>query len=270
VRSALSAALVLALVLATTQSAQAGWTQPQGSGYAKIWGHFIAGERAFGLDGNLIDSEPFSLIGSNLYAEFGITDTWTAVAQAKPYERATYGGANANVVGPIQLGIRSAVLTGPLKLAAEIRYGFAPPVGDRNLAAEDSALAFIPTFSTHSASGEVQVGYGFSRYWVRASAGMRLFSLSGLDPAITSGFQFGASMPAGFVADLHLGLNQPLGELTQVNVAGAGQSAYLGVGVAVSWWFLPQWGVMVGADGAAFAKSNAGALVLLLGLEHRI
>ncbi|MBA2664933.1 MAG: hypothetical protein H0U74_21775 [Bradymonadaceae bacterium] len=250
--------------------AEAGWTQPEGEGYLKLWGHFLTGSKAFDASGAIIDVESYAIGSANIYGELGITDAWTAVAQLRPYGRASYGGRSTNFVGPLELGIRRALLTDALRLAVEARYGFAPPIGDGNLAGADEAVRFQPTVSTQMGSAELQMGYGFSPAWVRTSAGARWYSSDQIDLAIFGGFQVGVSLPHGFVADVHFLLNRPIGEVTVTNVAGAGQSSYLGIGAAVSWWFLPRWGVTLGADSAAFARSNAGALVVGLGIEHRI
>jgi hypothetical protein len=261
------------LCLASATAWAGAWTQPEGALYAKAWARFLAGENGYFADGEPQElGGRFTDLSLSLYAEYGLTPDWTLVLHSTPAGTASFEGADQTFyVGPTRLGVRRALLTGPLKVAVEAHYGYAPPIGDEAIVTgtvADQAWFYAPTVETHMADAELQLGYGFSWGWASLSAGGRWYSAEGLDPALYGALQVGFQLPAGFVFDLQMLLHSPLGEVTVNNVSGAGQTRYTGFALGLSWWFDEQWGINLGASGAG-AEANAAAIPFTLGVEHR-
>ena len=128
---------------------------------------------------------------------------------------------------------------------------------------------YVPTVATRFATAALEVGQPLSFGWLAATGGLRLSGRTGLDPVIIGSAQLGWQTTPTVQLDFHLNLHEPMGEVEVTNVAGAGQTRYLGVGIGVSWWFSPAWALAGGFEGVAYAASNAATPTLSLGLEHR-
>jgi hypothetical protein len=169
-------------------------------------------------------------------------------------------------------GVRRAILTGDVRLAVEGRYGFAPGVGDKVVGqgvVEGQPYVYRPALLNHQGELELQVGWGWGGGWLSGSAGAQASSAEGVDPAVIGSFQVGVKAWDAFVFDMQLWLREPLGDVTDTNVAGVGQTRYLGVGLGASWWFTQAWGVRLGLEGVFYAESNAAAAPLTLAIEHK-
>lgn len=263
-----------AALLAASPALSAGWTQPAGGHYAKAWTRLLMGKAMFTADGDRVDlPDSFTDAAVNLYGEYGLTDRVTLVGFANPYGHASYAGGDAtSYVGFLGGGVRLGRPVGPLSLAGEVRYGYAPDVGAKVVGAgEAEGVPFVlaPTVNTHRIEGEVQVGMGLPFGWWAASVGARAFSEAAISPAVIGFAQVGWQVSSAWVLDLHFNLNQPVDDVEITNVLGAGQTAYLGYGLSASWWFLEALGLHVGVEGVAYAKSNASTPTLTLGLETR-
>jgi hypothetical protein len=265
----------LGVLLGTMPAAQAaGWTQAEGAFYAKAWSRAIMGSGMITAQGeNVKLGDAYRDVGLNLYGEYGLTSALTLVGFAQPFGIAGFGeGDNQTYVGALGGGVRLGHALGRLQLAAELRYGYAPDVGTDPVGvgvAEDVPFVLVPTVNTHRVDAELQAGMGLPFGWWSASAGVRTFSAEGLDPTIIGFAQLGWQINPRWVLDLHLNLNQPTGDVVITNVLGAGQTAYLGVGVSATWWFVDQLGLHLGVEGVARAESNAATPSLTLGLEAR-
>jgi len=262
-----ASALFLCTALAPSTATAGGWTQPSGGFYAKVWDRSLIGSKAYLASGEALEVDSFQDHALNLYGEYGLLDQLTLVGFTTPVGWATYGEESTSYVGPSFVGARWGLLQGAVPLAIEAHYGFAPSVGERDLAPLDPTLAYIPTVATQRVDGELQVGYGLPGGWATASVGARYFTADGLDPVLTANAQLGYSSSFGIVAELHAGLARPFGDVEVTNVAGAGQTDYLGLGVGVSYWFNDHVGVSAGVDGVVYARSNAATPALTLGIE---
>lgn len=261
-------ALTICLISPSAADAKA-WTQPEGDGYAKLWLRGIFGGNAYTADGDIEESESYQDVSLRHYVEYGLTDKWTLLTYGAPAGWASYDDNSTGYVGPLAVGIRRGLLDGPFQIAAEAHYGWAPPVGDDNLAATDSALTYRPTVDTHFAVGELQVGYGFGWGWMVASMGAQWNSAEEIDTAIVGFGQLGIKLTKTVYLETHLGLYEPLGDVEVTNVSGAGQTRYTGFGLGVSWWVTESVGLSANFDGAVYAESNAATPALGAGVEGR-
>ncbi|MEL6182281.1 MAG: hypothetical protein AAFS10_25215 [Myxococcota bacterium] len=272
------------LLLASPSGAYAGgWTQPEGGFYLKAWSRFIAGEDGFLDNGETSALEgSYSDISLNLYGEYGLAEGWTLVGFTTPLgfasghhpEGVDLDDSSA-YIGNSWVGVRRALIgEGRLRLAVEAHYGYAPAVGDEAVASgisdEGRPYVYTPTVEAQRLDGELQVGYSLpSNMWLVAHGGYRhLFSDVDLDPVVYGFGQYGWSGES-LVLDVHANLVEPLGDVTVTNVAGTGQTRYLGIGVGASYWLTPHFGANIGAEGAAYAESNAATLSLAVGVELR-
>jgi hypothetical protein len=257
-----------------TPAHAAGWTQAEGGYYAKVWGRLIAGKGIFTSGGDVVQADDgYRDISSHVYGEYGLTPYLTLVAFGTPFGHASYaGGSGTGYVGSNGGGVRMGRPVGPLRLAMEVRYAYAPEVGDEPVGvgiAEGEPFILQPTVSTHSFDGELQAGLALPFGWLATTLGVRTFSAEGLDPTVTGFAQLGWQINEHFVVDLHLNLYLPTGDVVVTNGLGAGQSKYLGTGLAGTWWFMKEMGVHLGFEGVTFAESNAATPSLTLGLELR-
>lgn len=260
-------------ILAPAVVQAGGWTQPAGSAYAKLWYRGIMGSGVFDTEGGTFEApERYADHGVNLYAEVGLIDWLTLVVHTNPFGSASYGDESTTYVGRTNAGLRAGTGFGDTKLAIEVQYGFAPETGEEVIGTgvvDNKAFVYLPTVGTQSYSGELQVGHPLSFGWLSASAGVRGFSEDGLDPAIIGFGQIGWNVNRSMVLDFHLNLHEVLGDVDVINIAGAGQTRYLGFGLGYSWWFADSLGLNLGFEGVAYAASNAATPSLLFGLEYR-
>ncbi|MFP4600692.1 MAG: hypothetical protein ACLFVJ_20725 [Persicimonas sp.] len=259
-----------ATLLASSVAHAKAWTQPEGDGYGKLAIRGIVGDQAFTADGDLEPSRSFVDLSLRHYVEYGLAEQWTILTHGSPIGFAGYGDESTAYTGPLFVGVRRGLLDGPFKLAVEAHYGYTPPLGEENLAAEDAAFRYIPTVETHAAGGELQAGYGFDWGWAVASAGLRWYSRDAIDPAVMGFAQVGFHATDTIQLDAHAALYEPLGDVEETNVSGAGQTRYIGAGLGASWWLLDDVGVALGLEGAPYAESNAGAASITLGAEWRM
>lgn len=266
-------ALAAALALHALDAGAWGWSQARGAHYLKVWNRTLLGPGAYFADGeNRPLPSGFGDHALHYYVEYGLTPRWTLVSYGSPVGLSVFNGDRAVYVGPVAVGARFGILQGVWNLAAEAHYGYAPPIGERSLgrgAAGGNAYDYLPALETHHLDAEVQLGRGVGRGWVTARTGVRWYSREGLDPAVYAGLQGGWTFSFGLQVALSVLTHQPLGAVTVTNVTGVGQTRYVGFAADVSYWFTPHWAVTAGVGGVVFAQSNAGAVPLLLGIEHR-
>lgn len=261
------------LALCPSVALAAGWTQPAGNAYAKLSYRGLLGSGAFDADGGTFElPDPYADHAVNLYAELGLRDDLTLIVLSNPFGIASSGDESTTYVGRSAIGLRAGGAFGSTRLAIEARYGFAPDIGETSVATgevDGKAYTYVPTVQTQSYTGEVQVGQPLSWGWLAASVGIRGFSRAGLDPAVVGFGQLGWNMNDTMTLDLHLNLHEVLGDVEAINVAGAGQTRYLGVGFGYSWWFAQAFALNATFEGVAYAASNAATPSLNLGFEYR-
>ncbi len=267
---------MLALLATLAAPVHAGaWTQEQGSAYGKVVGRFLVGDEAFDLEGNHIQVAPYRDANLAVYAEYGVTGRWTALVTSTPVGACIYGNAAGAYMGPAAAGLRYGVHDGPTRVAVEGRLGKAQAFDGGDLARENTSgegpegVSFIPAIATTFLDGEVQVGRGWRRFWGVGSLGLRWHSNPDLSSVVIGFWQAGANLPASFVVDVHGTVWLPTEPVRSINVYGVGQTAYLGVGLAASWWFTERVGVHVGGEGVFYAVANAATPTLIIGLEAR-
>lgn len=265
---------MLVLLAALAAPAHGGaWTQEQGSAYGKVVGRFLVGDEAFDLDGDHMKVAPYRDANVSVYAEYGIRDSWTALVTSTPVGACIYGNAAGAYMGPTAAGLRYGLAKGPTRVAVESRLGKSQAFDGGDLALSNTSgegpdgVSFIPAIATTFVDGEIQVGRGFGRFWGVGSVGLRWHSNPDLGSVVIGFWQVGATLPAGFVLDLHGTAWLPRSPVQSINVYGVGQTAYLGVGAAASWWFSERIGVHVGSEAVFWAVANAATPTMIIGLE---
>ncbi len=267
---------MLALLATLAAPAHAGaWTQDQGSAYGKAVGRFLVGDEAFDLEGNHMKVAPYRDANLALYAEYGVTDRWTALVTSTPVGGCIYGNAAGAYMGPTAGGLRYGLLRGPTRVAIEGRLGKAQAFDGGDLARTNTSgqgpegVSFIPAVATTFVDGELQIGRGWRRFWAVGSAGLRWHSDPELGTVGLGFWQVGARLPAGFVLELHGTAWMPRNPVETINVYGVGQTAYLGVGLAASWWATERIALHIGGEGVFYAVANAATPTMIIGIEAR-
>ena len=248
-----------------------GWTQPAGDTYIKVWDRSLIGAEGFFADGSRRDLDTvYQDHALNAYAEWGAAEAWTVTLSTNPLGYAAAGGGKTAYVGPSWLGLRRGLTTeSPWRTAIELRAGGAPGVGARvgSGQVEGDPWEYRPTVGTAQLGGELQAGRSlWRRTWASAAVGGWWFSRAEMDPVVTATLQWGVSTTDGWAFALTVPAWLPTGPVQHVNVAGAGQTRYLGFGGDLSRKIAGRLAVTVGIAGAA-AWSNASTPSLLAGIE---
>lgn len=280
---------ILLGILAAGPASAAGWTQPEGGHYARVVNRIVSGAKGYdrhGVSQRLFGTyDDWQLVA---YGEYGLTDAVTLVAQLVPVGHASFEGeeiphsgpyqAAATYVGPLSVGARFGLPFGPVRLAVEGRYGYAPPIGDKPLiedrffpwTPEKEAFTYTPAVSHHRFDGELQVGVGLPwGFWLSGSGGARAIAGADIDPALIGFAQLGWTSPWGLVVEAHFNALHPLGPIEANNIAGSGETRYIGRGIGLSWWLTDHVALTVGQDGGFGVRSNAAALSRIIGVELR-
>jgi hypothetical protein len=269
-RGALFAAL---LCLAPAAEAHAGWVQPAGGYYLKLWDRSLVGEKVYDLSGDAVMlPERYQDHALRLYAEYGATRALTLVLEATPLGYARSGDRSAVYVGPTWLGLRVALVDGAMPFALEVAYGYSAPVGDQLLSSGTvSGRDYLvrPTFEQHLGKAELSLGASVGMMWFRGAAGAVMSSAADIDPALHARLTAGVSTDFGLGASLTGTLHAPTRTPRVVDVLGLGNTRYLGVDLGLSWWVGEHVGVTAGLGLAPSAVSNAATPAISLGLEIR-
>ncbi len=264
----------IALICFISSPAFAQWTQPEGSQYSKVWMRSAIGSSAHALAGEKIETEAYKQFSLRVYNEYGLRDDLTLVTYAVPVGYASYGDDESTrqsqaYIGPIKTGLRYALLSGPLKLALSAHAAYSSEYFENNLAPDTVDYHYTPVVGTWEGGAEIQVGYGFSRYWTQGRLGMNIYSNSSISPAITAHFQFGANLRPDLQLNFRSFTLWPIEDVVETNVSGAGQTRYISVGFGLSWWFQKNLAISVGVDGARLEESNASTPTPTLGIEWK-
>jgi hypothetical protein len=121
--------LSLMILLPVLGAAQAGWTRPKGTGYARFTIGTIGSSSFFTPLGDVISSAQYRDVSASFYGEYGITNDWTAVVYF-PFLRnhrleTTSSLTNA---GDAMVGFRRRLVRGRTPVALAVDFGL--PTGD--------------------------------------------------------------------------------------------------------------------------------------------
>lgn len=134
--------IIAVLALSTSSFAGGGWTAAKGTGYYKLSQWWIISDQHF-TDAGLIDPNVTSgIFNTSVYAEYGITDRFTAIAYVPFFSRATMNnqlsattgdvitqGDAINSFGDTDLGLKYGILKNKrVALAATLTLGL--PIGN--------------------------------------------------------------------------------------------------------------------------------------------
>jgi len=251
-----------------------GWTQPRGAHYLRVWNRLFLGSRGYFADGGSRPlGQSFLDTQANYYLEYGLTNRLTLVTFGAPVGFARAGDDSAVFVGPIAAGLRAGTEAGQWRFAVEGHYGYAPSLGARSLASgvsEGFAWLYAPAAETHRFDLEGQWGRGVGRRgWITGNLGVRAYTATGFGPALYGTVQFGWAFASGITTSVSVQAHQPLVSVDLTNVSGVSATRFVGFAADVSYWFTRRWAVTAGIGGALMAQSNAAALPIVLGIEHR-
>ncbi|MEZ4337128.1 MAG: hypothetical protein R3B82_10905 [Sandaracinaceae bacterium] len=214
------------------------------------------------------------------YGECGVTPRLTVLAFGVPFGYAVAGGRDTAYVGPLGAGLRFDPLGdgGATRLGFELDYAYAPAVGDAILFEEPDAtprVFYRAALENHYGELSMQIGHGFGisddvSGWVNGAVGVRLNSAVGTSPALTARLQVGFTFWRWFQTEVYFPLYEPFfGDLVETNIAGVGQTRYLGFGIRLSAWMVDWLSVFASLDGVFWASSNAATPSVRVGLESR-
>ena len=132
----LSLFLVLFL-LSDLAFAGGGWPQPQGSGYFKLYEWWVIADQHYTDNGSIDPNITNGIFNTSFYAEYGLTDKLTVVANIPVFSRAFYNntvsattseiitpGEAVQSIGDIDIGLLYGLWQGSgLALSATLQLG---------------------------------------------------------------------------------------------------------------------------------------------------
>lgn len=269
-RASQLALLLVVLVPATVEGA--GFTQEPGRFYAKVWGRTLVGRGAY------IEKRTIATLETSyqdyqvaVYLEAGLLPNITLTLQGVTFGVARFGDETRIYGGGPTAGLRLGLPDMPIPLAVEVQGGWRASSGDPLGAGvvEGRPYEIVPALQTGHGSVEAQAGIPFSWGWASASAGVRWFTAERLVPAVIGSAQIGWDTGIGLVVENHFSLYHSLGEDRVINVLGAANTRYLGVGFTLSWWFVERVAVTASVDGVLYAWANAATPSIVFGFEVR-
>lgn len=265
---------MLTLLLSLGTAHAGAWTQPAGDSYGKLTTRILVGSNAY-VQGGAVPVGSYTDLSVQAYYEVGLSDHLTVVYTGTPLGRATYEDASSLYLGPNSVGLRRSLWEADLRVAVEGRVGWAEPFGQTDLATASGSdktpegYIYSPAVANHWVDLEIAVGRGIKNGWVTGSIGGRSSTGEGFGNAVIGFFQGGYVFKQKFVVDLHVPLYLPTNPVEVQNISGAGDTAYVGMGIGFGWWFRQRVGLSLTADGAAYADANAASPSFAVGLQFR-
>lgn len=121
--------------------AQSGWTRSKGTYFVKFDYSFFNSEDYFNIDGNRLRTAEFRQKSLSLYAEYGISDRFTAIVRM-PLVRWNGFETTETVsgIGDLRLELKYALLRGTFPVSVSIAPEL--PTGPKNLFAQNKLNAF--------------------------------------------------------------------------------------------------------------------------------
>jgi len=147
--------VIAGFMLAVSDDARAGaWTQPAGAGQVIVTTEYSFAQDAFDSDGKAVAIQPFEKFGLRAYAEYGVTDWATVIAQ--PELRFKHQGRDdVGGLGRFDLGLRVRLWEGSGSVLSLEGTVSAPGASDE--------LAPLNGGDTDwEVDGRALFGYGFS------------------------------------------------------------------------------------------------------------
>jgi len=121
---------------------------------------------------------------------------------------------------------------------------------------------------SHGLALELQHGTSLGRSgWVTAGAGYRWLSAPALNSVVFGMAQIGRRWNSGFELEFHVPFQFSMGPIDELNLAGTGNTEYVGFGVGPGWWFAERVGVAAAVEGVGYAAANRGAPALSLAVQ---
>ncbi len=265
--------LVLALPGAALALAPAGGVQPAGQTYLKLWDRVLIGSRAYTTAGDAVDlGARYQDHALRLYLEHGLTERITAIVDATPLGIASFGDETTAYAGLVAIGLRLGLAEGPLPLALEVRYGYAPPLGDAPVAAGEvagQAYRYQPALERHVGAAELQLGWRLDWFWTRASAGTTFVAGADLDPFFEAALRAGFVSAVGIAGDVGIVLHAPFRDPEVIDVTGVGDTRFVGLVAGVSYALTDHVALRVDLGLTPYGESSAASPSLGVGVELR-
>ena len=176
------------------------------------------------------------------------------------------------------VGARYRLTRSRISTAVEVQVGLRPSSGVQESGIVEvtegenvslQAYEAEPSVGTAHGSFELQMGYSLSFFWLSATGGVRAFTNDRLEPAFYVNGQIGWITTFDLTFDLHFNWYHSSGTIGPLNVYGAGQTRYLGIGVGASYWMTDHVALHLGFDGVLFATANAATPALQIGVAFR-
>lgn len=129
------------LFLFSSQQSHAQWTKNKGEGYYKVSFWSLNYDQHFNQEGHIVDNPDRSFFNTNIYAEYGLSNTWNLKAYIPFFSKATTNVSigtiadqntseeSLNSIGDIDLGVTYGILNkNSWALSASLSLGI--PTGD--------------------------------------------------------------------------------------------------------------------------------------------
>jgi hypothetical protein len=142
-----------------------GWVKEKGKGYFKVAQNIVSSDKYFAPNGNSVSTTIISQFGSSIYAEFGLTNKLTAVANIPFYVRQTINDVQFRQSGRILPGDDFGSI-GDADLG--VKYAFSQ---DKAIVLSTSLILGLPLGKTNGgSSGILQTGDGEFNQLIRFDA----------------------------------------------------------------------------------------------------
>lgn len=190
---------ILSIFLFTVASfaiAGGGWTYKKGAGYFKIDQSVISANRFFAPNGDVVDITTISLYTTSLYAEYGLTDKWTAIAYVPFFVRSTLNEVRFRQSGNVQPGDEVNAF-GDTNIG--LKYGF---FQDKPIVVATSLTFGLPLGETEGGDSKIlQTGDGEFNQLLKIEASHSFYPKP-IYASLVAGFN---NRTSGFSDEVHIG-----------------------------------------------------------------
>lgn len=267
-----SALYLFILSFLSTSVFPGAWTQKRGEGYYKLGLRFIRADQFYDAGGDKTDIPTFSDLGSGLYAEYGLTDNLTAIADLQVFRHLTLDMPDESKTGfsDSDLGVRWQFFRdGNLVLSTEVLLGL--PLGD-----DTHPNGLLTGDGEFNQLVRLQVGHSFypSPFYLTADVGFNNRS-AGYSDEVHYGAEIGYTVRQKFLFIFRVRGLESL-ENGSENIAGgvaglyANDQRYLAYGPEINFLINDKFGLSAGFEGALFAENEPAAPALSFGVFLRM